>query len=156
MKIKINIDYRGSSKILKRLCQVVNYLSEHGSGDMEKEVYDKNDNGIVDNAEKVNDHSVYADVPADAKFTDTIYDDTLISGRVKANQNNIDMLISALFHSEERYLIDSEGYILTDSHGFPLYSAKYISMLAELQAAVSELTARRFVYSDGSYDDPNT
>lgn len=156
MKIKINIDYQGSSKILKRLCQAINYLSEHGSGDMEKEVYDKNDNGIVDNAEKVNDHSVDADVPADAKFTDTIYDDTLINGRVRANQNNIDMLIAALFQSEERFLIDSEGFILMDSNGFPLYSAKYISMLAQLQTAVSDLLARRYVYSDGSYDDPNT
>ena len=45
-------------------------------GDMLKEVYDKNDNGIVDDAELVNGHTVEADVPADALFTDTIYDDT--------------------------------------------------------------------------------
>lgn len=43
------------------------------SGDMKKEVYDINDNGIVDNAEKVNNHTVEKDVPADAKFTDTVF-----------------------------------------------------------------------------------
>ena len=43
------------------------------SGDMKKEVYDTNDNGIVDNAEKVNNHTVLKDVPADAVFTDTVF-----------------------------------------------------------------------------------
>lgn len=43
-----------------------------GNGDMLKSVYDTNDNGIVDNAEKVNGHTVDIDVPADAKFTDTL------------------------------------------------------------------------------------
>lgn len=44
-----------------------------GSGDMRTEVYDVNQNGIVDNAEKVNNHTVNSDVPADAVFTDTTY-----------------------------------------------------------------------------------
>jgi hypothetical protein len=44
-----------------------------GTGDMLKSEYDKNDNGIVDNAEKVNGFTVETNVPADAKFTDTIY-----------------------------------------------------------------------------------
>ncbi len=35
--------------------------------------YDKNNNGIVDNAEKVNGFTVETNVPANAKFTDTIY-----------------------------------------------------------------------------------
>lgn len=45
-----------------------------GTGDMLVAIYDKNGNGIVDNAEKVNGHTVEKDVPADAKFTDTIQD----------------------------------------------------------------------------------
>lgn len=49
-----------------------------GSGDMAKSVYDANNNGTVDNAEKVNGHTVLSDVPVDAKFTDTVYDDTEI------------------------------------------------------------------------------
>jgi len=44
-----------------------------GSGDMRTEVYDINQNGIVDNAEAVNGHTVGIDVPADAVFTDTTY-----------------------------------------------------------------------------------
>ena len=40
---------------------------------MRTEVYDVNQNGIVDNAEKVNNHTVNSDVPADAVFTDTTY-----------------------------------------------------------------------------------
>ncbi len=43
------------------------------SGGMKKEVYDTNDNGIVDNAEKVNNHTVQSDVPANAVFTDTVF-----------------------------------------------------------------------------------
>ncbi|OZV10805.1 hypothetical protein CIW83_18480 [Tissierella sp. P1] len=45
-----------------------------GIGDMLKSVYDTNDNGIVDNAEKVNGFTVESNVPSDAKFTDTIID----------------------------------------------------------------------------------
>ena len=45
-----------------------------GGGDMLKSVYDTNDNGIVDNAEKVGGHTVEADVPANAVFTDTTYE----------------------------------------------------------------------------------
>ena len=44
-----------------------------GTGDMLKATYDTNDNGIVDNAEKVNNHTVLTDVPANAVFTDTTY-----------------------------------------------------------------------------------
>lgn len=48
--------------------------SSGGSGgDMYKAVYDKNNNGIVDNAEKVNNHTVEKDVPSNAEFTDTTY-----------------------------------------------------------------------------------
>ena len=44
-----------------------------GAGDMLKSVYDSDGDGVVDNAEKVNNHTVEADVPANAKFTDTTY-----------------------------------------------------------------------------------
>ena len=44
-----------------------------GTGDMLKSTYDTNENGIVDNAELVNNHSVLSDVPANAVFTDTTY-----------------------------------------------------------------------------------
>jgi hypothetical protein len=43
---------------------------------MLKSVYDTNANGIVDNAEKVNNLTVETAVPAGAVFTDTVFDDT--------------------------------------------------------------------------------
>lgn len=52
------------------------------SGKMDKSVYDADGDGIVDNAEKVNGHTVHSDVPAQAVFTDTVYDDTEIKGDI--------------------------------------------------------------------------
>lgn len=60
---------------------VYNGADGNGAGDMTKAVYDTTDNGIVDNAEKVNGHTVESDVPAGAVFTDTLttINDTLTS-----------------------------------------------------------------------------
>ena len=52
------------------------------NGAMQKSVYDANNNGVVDNAEKVNNHTVQSDVPQNAVFTDTVYDDTEIRGEI--------------------------------------------------------------------------
>lgn len=54
-----------------------------GTGDMVKANYDANDNGIVDDAERVNGHTVDSDVPYGAKFTDTVYDDTEVKEQIK-------------------------------------------------------------------------
>lgn len=43
------------------------------AGDMLKSVYDSDGDGVVDNAEKVGGFTVGTNVPANAKFTDTIY-----------------------------------------------------------------------------------
>lgn len=51
--------------------------------------YDSTGNGIVDNAEKVNNHTVDKDVPSNAVFTDTLYDDTEVRGLIQTNANNI-------------------------------------------------------------------
>ena len=51
--------------------------------------YDSTGNGIVDNAEKVNNHTVDKDVPSNAVFTDTVYDDTEVRGLIQTNANNI-------------------------------------------------------------------
>ena len=50
--------------------------SSSGQGDMYTSVYDTDADGIVDNAKLVNGHTVNSDVPANAVFTDTVYDDT--------------------------------------------------------------------------------
>lgn len=58
-----------------------------GDGDMKKSVYDTDNDGVVDaadNAFKVGGHTVATDVPANAVFTDTVYDDTSITNRVTA------------------------------------------------------------------------
>lgn len=57
-------------------------ISEAITGKMDKSVYDADNDGIVDNAEKVNGHTVHSDVPAQAVFTDTVYDDTEIKGDI--------------------------------------------------------------------------
>lgn len=44
-----------------------------GDGDMKMSVYDTDGDGVVDNAEKVNGLTVQTAVPANAKFTDTVY-----------------------------------------------------------------------------------
>lgn len=44
-----------------------------GDGDMKASVYDTDGDGVVDNAEKVNGLTVQTAVPANAKFTDTVY-----------------------------------------------------------------------------------
>ena len=62
-----------------------------GSGDMLTDVYDQNKNGIVDNAEKVNNHTVEKDVPANAVFTDTVYDDTEVRGLINAKPSFSDI-----------------------------------------------------------------
>lgn len=54
-----------------------------GGGDMMKATYDKNNDGIVDNAEKVGGFTVGCDVPADAKFTDTTYTHPTFLGSTK-------------------------------------------------------------------------
>ena len=68
---------------------------QDGSGDMTKSVYDTDDNGIVDNAEKVNNHTVNKDVPSNAVFTDTVYDDTALAGRVSALESNKQDVLTA-------------------------------------------------------------
>lgn len=54
-------------------------VASAGGGDMLKSVYDTNGNGIVDNAEKVGGHTVGKDVPEDAVFTDTTYENATVS-----------------------------------------------------------------------------
>lgn len=60
------------------------------------EIYDSTGNGIVDNAEKVNNHTVDKDVPSNAVFTDTVYDDTEVRGLIQTNTDNISSINSNL------------------------------------------------------------
>ena len=56
-----------------------------GAGDMLKVTYDTTNNGVVDNAEKVNGLTVQTAVPSGAVFTDTTYTDAEIKTKYEAN-----------------------------------------------------------------------
>ena len=60
------------------------------NGKMDKSVYDTNSNGIVDNAEKVNNLTVETAVPQNAVFTDTVYDDTEVRTLISQKLNITD------------------------------------------------------------------
>lgn len=88
---------------------------------------------------KLNEHKIEKDVPADAQFTDTIYDDTQIRGQVQANTNNVDLLMDAMFNQNIFWLVDSGGYQIIDSNGYPIYTPEYASRIEDLQG-------RKFLY----------
>lgn len=88
---------------------------QNGIGDMLKYIYDSNSNGIVDNAEKVNNHTVEKDVPVDAKFTDTIYDDTQVKRDIQANSTAITNLQNAGYITKN--VNDLTNYTLTTNTG---------------------------------------
>lgn len=69
----------------------VYYVSGELSNYLDKATYDSNDNGIVDDSEKVNGLTVQTAVPAGAVFTDTVYDDTPVTDHIanKANPHTV-------------------------------------------------------------------
>ena len=96
--------------------------STSGGGDMAKAIYDTNNNGIVDNAEKVNNHTVEKDVPNDAIFTDTTYSDATTSSSglmtssdkskldgIEENANNVTVVNNLTSTSEIDALSANQG-----------------------------------------------
>jgi len=88
------------------------------------ETYDSDGNGIVDNSEKVNNHTVLTDVPENAVFTDTVYDDTEVRASIanlnttkqniifndyvnvtSANAVNLNTAPAGLYHFKNSYII---------------------------------------------------
>ena len=86
--------------------QVYNGANGEGAGDMLQIIYDANNNGIVDNAEKVNGHTVESDVPAGAKFTDTVYDDTEIKEQIQEYQTQLEQVGLSVFEASNSNVID--------------------------------------------------
>lgn len=85
---------------------VDNSIVNAGGGDMIRSVYDTNGNGIVDNAEKVSGFTVATNVPADAKFTDTTYDE---ASSIKAGlMSAADFSKLADFASAGNYVLKSD------------------------------------------------
>jgi len=63
-------------------------ISASGGGDMAKATYDSNDNGVVDNSERVGGNTVLTPVPTGALFTDTIYNDTTINNKIDTHKSD--------------------------------------------------------------------
>lgn len=76
------INYTGKSKVIKRLCEAVNKLI---TAEVALSKFDADGDGVIDDAAKVNGHTVESDVPNDAVFTDTVYDDFELKAAIKAN-----------------------------------------------------------------------
>jgi hypothetical protein len=66
----------------------VTVKASKGIADMTKQVYDTNDNGIVDNAEMVNGFTVETAVPINAVFTDTTYNEAPLAARTTKLEND--------------------------------------------------------------------
>ena len=84
----------------------------NSKGSMLKTVYDTNNNGIVDNAEKVNNHTVFSDVPLNAVFTDT----TIATSLRMKNGDTIESTIQSLKDSSDEISSGAgidEGYYST-------------------------------------------
>jgi hypothetical protein len=73
------INYTGKSKVIKRLCETVNQLI---TAEDALSKFDADGDGIVDNAARVNGHTVKSDVPEGAVFTDTTYTFELSDGKL--------------------------------------------------------------------------
>lgn len=95
---------------------------------------------------KVNEHKIEKDVPADAVFTDTVYDDRQLRGQIRANKNNIGLLMGTTFDENTYWLIDSDDYQIVDSNGYPIYMAQYTSKIDELQS-------RKYLYWDNAEEE---
>lgn len=76
------VNYTGKSKVIKRLCEAVNQLI---TAEDALSKFDADGDGVVDNSVRVNGHTVESDVPKDAVFTDTVYDDSKVKAAIKAN-----------------------------------------------------------------------
>lgn len=101
-------------------------VTNAGGGDMLKAVYDKDGDGVVDDAQKVNGHTVAANVPADAKFTDTTY----ISATSEADglMSKADYVKLAGFGSADTYALKSD---ITSMYKYKGSKANYAALPAE-------------------------
>ena len=115
------IQYGGAHKVIKRLCEAVNQLIDEVRQVAE---FDADGDGVVDNAAKVNGHMVACDVPENAVFTDTAYDDTEIKAAVKENTDAIQKNTEALGGHAVKSDVP-EGAVFTDTtYTFELSDSK--------------------------------
>lgn len=85
-------------------------MSLNAQGGMLKATYDRNNNGIVDNAERVNNHYVNSDVPFNAIFTDT----TVATQLTMANGNTIEATIDSINKTSDSIIKDMDSLAKED------------------------------------------
>lgn len=98
---------------LAKYISVKGEKGDTGDGDMNKSVYDTNNNGIVDNAEKVNNLTVEKAVPANAVFTDTVYDDSNIQAQISSLASGSPLVASSISGMTDRtrvYVNTTDGH----------------------------------------------
>lgn len=126
-----------------------------GSGDMLTSVYDQNLNGIVDNAEKVNNHTVESDVPSNAIFTDTTYtagtgiditNNVISNTQTSAEWGNITGTLNS--QTDLKNALDTKQDVIDSSNKLP-YS--YISGTPTIPTKLSDLTNDNNTVTDASY-----
>lgn len=145
------INYNGDSKVIRRLCQIVSNLDDRF---MKIEVYDTNNNGVVDNSERVNNHTVETDVPTNALFTDTVYDDTEVRADIRQLQNNVLLLMNEIFHSEVDYLVDHQGNYIVDHEGNRIVVESHDSKFAAIVARLTALENKKYlVWGEGTNEE---
>lgn len=85
-------------------------INLNSQGGMLKITYDKNNNGIVDNAEKVNNHTVNSDVPYNAVFTDT----TTATNITMSNGTSVESTINSLDQKSNNIIKDLDSFARED------------------------------------------
>lgn len=70
---KIKSKFATKDELSNEIKELTDLMGKLDYGDMMKNVYDTDNDGIVDNAKKVDGHTVGIDVPNNALFTDTVY-----------------------------------------------------------------------------------
>jgi hypothetical protein len=86
-----------------------------GTGDMTKAVYDINNNGIVDDSEKVNGLTVETAVPSGALFTDTIYTLPVASTTIGGVKSGTDITVDG--SGNVSVVDDSHNHVISNVDG---------------------------------------
>lgn len=126
--------------------------SSSGQGDMYTSVYDTNANGIVDNAERVNGHTVLKDVPANAVFTDTVYNANRSFTKIGSSLNPSGGTITLPTNYSE-YLFKLNGTLVGGSNFIDIKTVPYaaFAILTSFSDVYVTLSNRADAGASGNY-----
>lgn len=112
-----------------------------GTGDMKKEVYDTNNNGIVDNAEKVNNHTVEDDVPSTLSDTLEIVTGSSDTTTSQSSYFSIDNVLKLKEHSLYGDTLQDTNYPLPS--GYTRYTSVTDTNGTVYTATSTQIPAKR-------------